>query len=354
MAEDQNPVGSSAMASLRRAVAIVGPLDKKDLAAISSEMETLQDTTRSRWGVSYDRHFSSLVGKRPTKRDRKEDLDKYIKDRYPQGKGYTDKMYKMFFLRWWYRLRRIFRQENTSASLVVRSSLESLTTFKLLTNVVLANTRRLVALSSGQDQSQEDLQPEEFDTEQSSTTDDLWRQIRPSPSTDQSQRQTDTNVQRSTRRVQPTGTVESEAEYTAQIAKHSQIVEEARNSITSHKDSVGKALSKADARTFQLVVNSSKAMNDLAKAYDRAAVKARGALAPGSYTACKAFSVLLAAITQIVLDSAPKNAEERKMETRRQTDLDRFLKVTDAPNQEDDPSQEEGEQLPLAASSRKD
>lgn len=326
---DAPKIGEDVMTSLRAAVSVVGPLTGGDLGDINLGVTKLQNTLRN-----YDRYASSLVAKKPSSSQKRESLDEQIRREYPQSKGWTDKMYKMQFLRPIQRVKNIFRRKQHGAEQVINASVESLTLFKLLCNVVLANSRRLLEISGGQgQQAKQDLQPEEFDPELSSTTQELERRLMPTPATDQHQQQTEMNLKRRTRRVQPTGKVESEDEYRTMVAKYSQIVENAKNSVRKHRKSVLTPLASADDSTFRLISSSTRALNDLAKAYAKAATNSRAELAPGSYSAAKAFADALAEITGIVIESAPLNRETRGMERKRNKAMDRYLKRTMAPKE---------------------
>lgn len=324
---DAGKIGEDVMTGLRAAVSIAGPLTGSDLDAINSGVTKLQNTIRN-----YDRYARSLIAQKPSSRQKRESLDEQIKREYPQSKGWTDKMYKMQFLRPIQRVKNLFRRKQQGVEQVINASVEALTLFKLLCNVVLANSRRFVEISGGPgEQAPEDLQPEEFDPELSSTTQELERRLMPTPATDQHQQQTETNVKRRTRRVQPTGRVESEDEYRTMVAKYSQIVENAKNSVRRHRKSLLTPLASADASTFRLIHSSTRALNDLAKAYAKAATNSRAELAPGSYSAAKAFADALAEIAGIVIESAPLNMEARGMERKRNQAVDLYLKRTMAP-----------------------
>ena len=119
---DAKKIGNDVTSSLRAAVSIIGPLAGDDLGNIASGVSKLQDTLRN-----YDRKATSLNANRPTARERKEDLDSTIKSRYPQSKGYTDKMYKMLFLRTVYRLNPFFQRKDRGRTKVINSSVASLT-----------------------------------------------------------------------------------------------------------------------------------------------------------------------------------------------------------------------------------
>lgn len=327
---DAKQIGNDLMASLRKAVTIVGPLAPGDREKINNARSRLQGSLRN-----YDRQASRLLASAPSAEQRKQELDKTIREKYPSASiapggskpGYTNRMYKMWILR---KIVPLFRNKNQSKDEMIKRSVESLTVFKLLSNIVLALTRRLIEVSGGQaqQQAQQDLQPEEFDPELSSTTQELEHILQPERATDQHQQQTEVNVQRRTRRVEPSGKAESEEDYRAMVAKHSQVVEDAKNAVRRHRDGMIEALEGADDTTFRLVTNSARTMNNLAKAYASAATNARTELAPGSYSACKAFADALAEITRVVIDSAAGNRESRGMERKRNQAFDRYLETT--------------------------
>lgn len=320
---DAEKIGDDVATSLRAAVSITGPIASKKVGAINSASTNLQNSLRN-----YDRLATALIAQRPDRQERRESLDEQIAREYPQGKGWIDKMYKRPVIRTIQRVKNLFRTKQQGSEQVINASIEALTIFKSLSNVVLSNSRRLVDLAGGQgEQGEQDLQPEEFDPELSSTTQDLERRLMPAPITDQHQRQTQTNVDRRTRRVQPTGKVETEDEYRTMVAKQSQVVENARNSVRKHQRSIIRTLRSVDASTFRLISSSARAMNDLAKAYALAATTARAELAPGSYSAAKAFADTLAEITGIVIKSAPLNMKTRGMERKRNKAVDQYLKT---------------------------
>lgn len=320
---DAKKIGDAAASALRAAMSVVGPLALNDRENIQSAMNVLQQSLRP-----YDSHAQTLSSSVPTAGERKEDLNNWIKKRYPQGKGYTDKRYKMMFMRTMYRVPFMLRNRDKEKHKIIASSLEALTAFKLIYNLVLANTKQLLRVSGGLAEETQDLQPEEFDPEQSGVTQELERELNPTPATDKHQKQTETNVKRRTKRVQQTGKAQSNEEYQRMLAKYSQVLENARTAVSRYAKDLQKNLSVSDARTFRYITQSARAANDLAKAFDVAANNAKGEMVPGSFIAGKSFAAFLAELGKAVTDSAATNKQERGRARKRQKAYDKYLSTT--------------------------
>lgn len=319
---DAKKIGDDVMASLLKAVSISGPMSVSELGSINSARTNLQNSLRR-----YDGHASSLLRSAPTSQDRREDLDKIIRTKYPMSKGYTDKIYKRMVLRTLHRLNPFLERKQRGQQEIINASVESLTIFKLLANIMASTVNGLLQRADFQDSEDSDLQPEEFDPELSSTMEELGRELSPSPATDDHQKRTEVNVQRKMRRKNLTGKAGSEEEYRSMVAKYSQVVENARNAVKKHRDDIIDSLSASDRTTFSLISLTARTMNDMAKVFEVAASDSRANLVPGSYTTAQAFMASLSEITRTVIDSATDNRKSRDTDRKRNTALDKYLQT---------------------------
>ena len=334
---DIDKIGEDVVTALRKAVSITGPIAGTDLDSITKARNDLQRSLHS-----YDVHTSRLLSSRPNpaevNKEKKDTVEKEIKDRYPQSKGYTDKMYKMVFHKIIRKLNPFMTNKVKGTNENIDSSIRALVAFKTLSNIVLATADQLHTRAGGaaNQVAKKDIQPDEFDPELSSTTDELDSELLSDPVTDKHQKQTALNTKRKLNRSEPTGTAGSPSEYRSLVAKYSQVVVDARTSVAKHHDALTDVLAVTDAQTFRLISNSARAMRDLAQEFATAATHSRASLVPGSYSACKAFADSLAEMIRVVIDSSARNKESQDMERKRNQSMDKYLKTTEKYNKTTD------------------
>lgn len=327
---DLKSYGNRLNGGLTKAVSITGPIAGDNLAKIRRDLLRLEDSLKL-----YDRHLEVLLRELPDSQDLKEDIDQRIRSRYPEGRGYTDKRYKMMFLRTVQRVKDVFSDQQGNKRKEFEASKESLTSFKLTFNIVVVATRRLlqVAASVAEAVPAAEQDPEDYDTELSGVIEGLDEELQdPAALTDKHQKQTETNLQRKTRNVEPTGKASSEEEYRSLVGRYTSIVEGPKTVVRQQADSLSSSLKRSDRQTFSLISRSARYATELAKSFGLAATSGRAEMYPGTYSACKAFADVIVEINRSVIEAGPANRQQSNKMRSRDKAYEQYLKSTEVPS----------------------
>ena len=334
MSEVKN-IGNDIFESLKGAISLMGPIPQS-----SGALRSVINNTRSLNRVlsSFDRKASDLINSSPDKNEMKSELDKWIKERYPMSKGYTDKGYKRLFMRTIHRPMFLLKKKHKLKEEQKKASLEAIRLFKIVYNTVLAASRKAVDVSMAATSSSLDntSDPSDFDEEMEGNTDALADALRGSPRIpDKNQEQTRIQLDRKTRSKSP-GQVSNTTEYSELVRKYSQIPQDAASVIQKYKDTLKKSLASSDDETFTLIVRAAQQANQLAQSFNAAANSSKEGLFPGSYTTCTVFASLLKELGQVVVESASLNTKTRRDIDKKQKQYQKYLDDTATPDIKED------------------